>query len=67
MDSFLSKITTFFPLFDKNFAAVRPAGPAPAIATSTSKHSLNSFENLSNIFLVTTTSSITIITHLGAG
>jgi len=48
-------------------AAVKPAGPAPAIATSTSKQSINSFENRSNIFLVTTTSSIPIVIHPGAG
>ena len=67
MESFLSNITTFIPASARYFAAVRPAGPAPAIATSTSKQSWNSFENLPNIFLVTTTSSISILTPLGQG
>ena len=36
-DSFLSKTTTFLPDFARYLAAVIPAGPAPAMATSTSK------------------------------
>jgi len=37
IESLRSNKTTFFPTLDRYFAAVKPAGPPPAIATSTSK------------------------------
>jgi hypothetical protein len=64
IDSLRSKITTFLFASAKYLPATRPAGPAPAIATSTSKQSLNSSEKRLNIIFVTLTSSIPITTPL---